>query len=183
MFMRVLQARDGRISTLGTRLRNWVALDQVAIFVDAEDGVWPLMTEQIDRGVSMRLVPVFEDDCVAQCARAVAATAMAVVFLHGNPVRAQSRGELLYDMNCVACHSEKMHWRSGKLVNDWTGLEVQVRRWQQAASLGWNDEDILEVARYLNERFYGFAPRNPTGSMEVPAPAPAAAGPTRVARP
>jgi len=131
----------------------------------------------------MRLVPVFQDGCAAQCARAVAATAVAVVFLHGNAGRAQSRGELLYDMNCIACHSEKMHWRSGKLVNDWTGLEVQVRRWQQAASLGWNDADIMEVARYLNERFYGFAPRNTTGSLAAPVPAPTEAGPARVARP
>ena len=131
----------------------------------------------------MRLVPVFEDGCVAQCARAVAATAMAVVFLHGSPVLAQSRGELLYDMNCIACHSEKMHWRGAKLVNDWASLDAQVRHWQQAASLGWNDEDIMEVARYLNERFYGFAPRNTTGSLGSPVPVPSAAGPTRLARP
>jgi hypothetical protein len=155
----------------------------VAIVVGEEDRFWPLMAEQIDRGVSMRLVPVFEDGCVAQCARAVAATAMAVVFLHGSPVLAQSRGELLYDMNCIACHSEKMHWRSGKLVNDWSGLEVQVRRWQQAASLGWSDADIMEVARYLNERFYGFAPRNTTGLLKAPVPPATEAGPARVARP
>lgn len=131
----------------------------------------------------MRLVPVSENGCLAQCSRALAALAIAVVVLHGSPARAQSRGELLYDMHCVACHSEKMHWRSGKLVNDWASLERQVRHWQQAASLGWNDEDILEVARDLNQRFYGFAPRNTTGSLKEPGPAPSAEGPTQVARP
>lgn len=131
----------------------------------------------------MRPMLIPADGCLAQRLRTLAAIAMALVFLHASPARAQSRGELLYDMNCIACHSEKMHWRSRKLVNDWTSLEAQVRRWQQAASLGWSDEDVMEVARYLNERFYGFAPRNATGSLTSSVPAPSAAGPTRVARP
>lgn len=131
----------------------------------------------------MRPMLVPADGCLAQRLRTLAAIAMALVFLHSSPARAQSRGELLYDMNCIACHSEKMHWRSAKLVNDWASLEEQVRHWQQAASLGWSDEDVMEVARYLNERFYGFAPRNTTGVLESPVPAPSAAGPTRIARP
>lgn len=36
-------------------------------------------------------------------------------------------------------------------------LKVQVRRWQDAASLAWSDDDILEVSRYLNESIYHFA--------------------------
>lgn len=131
----------------------------------------------------MRPMLVPADGCLTQCAPTLAAIAMALVFLHGGPARAQSRGELLYDMNCIACHSEKMHWRSAKRVNDWASLESQVRHWQQAAALGWNDEDIMEVARYLNERFYGFAPRDTTGALESPVAAPSAAGPTRLARP
>lgn len=125
---------------------------------------------------------VLPDRCHAPSFRTLAAIAMVLVLLHGSPARPQSRGELLYDMNCIACHSEKMHWRGGKLVSDWASLEEQVRHWQQTASLGWNDEDIMEVARYLNERFYGFAPKNTTGSLESPVPAPPAAGPTGVAR-
>lgn len=83
----------------------------------------------------------------------------------------------------MACHNEKMHWRGGKLVNDWDSLEEQVRRWQQAASLGWRDEDIVEVAHYLNDRFYGFTPKNTTGLLKSLVPAPSAAVPTRVALP
>jgi mono/diheme cytochrome c family protein len=112
-----------------------------------------------------------------------------VVFaaLHGSAARAQgqsqSRGELLYNMSCVACHNEKMHWRGRKLVYDWDSLEEQVRRWQQASALNWRDEDIVEVARYLNERFYGFTPTNTTGLLKSSVPGPSAASPTRVARP
>ena len=114
---------------------------------------------------------------------AVALAAFAA--LHGSAAQAQSlsRGELLYNANCVACHNEKMHWRGRKLVYDWDSLEEQVRRWQQASSLGWRDEAIREVARYLNDRFYGFTPTNTTGLLKSSVPAPSGAGPTKVALP
>ncbi|SDZ47771.1 Cytochrome c, mono-and diheme variants [Variovorax sp. YR634] len=113
----------------------------------------------------------------------------ALAALHSNAAQAQSqsqsqsRGELLYNTNCVACHNEKMHWRGRKLVYDWDSLEEQVRRWQQASSLGWRDEDIMEVARYLNGRFYGFTPTSTTGLLKSSVPAPSAADPKRAALP
>ncbi|WP_431513245.1 cytochrome C [Variovorax sp. DAIF25] len=101
--------------------------------------------------------------------------------LHAGAGRAQSRGELLYDTNCVACHNEKMHWRAAKQAYDWNSLQAQVQRWQQAAALGWRDEDIVEVTRYLNDRFYGFT--QASGFLSSSAPAPSAAVPTRVVPP
>lgn len=67
-----------------------------------------------------------------------------------------SRGALLYETHCISCHSTQMHWRDNKVATDWTGLVRQVRRWQGNASLSWSDDDIVEVARHLNERFYRF---------------------------
>jgi mono/diheme cytochrome c family protein len=67
-----------------------------------------------------------------------------------------SRGELLYANHCIECHSAQVHWRDGRLATDWNGLKAQVRRWQGTASLAWGEEDIAEVARYLNERIYRF---------------------------
>ena len=107
------------------------------------------------------------------------------------PVLAQSRGELLYSTHCIACHTEQVHWRERKLVTDWASLRAQVWRWQADAALGWNDDDVAEVARYLNEEFYrlpsatvpaglgGFASRRegpgrremPLGESLVPSPA------------
>jgi hypothetical protein len=72
------------------------------------------------------------------------------------PARAESRGELLYTTHCIACHSERMHWRDQRLATDWASLKALVRRWQGVAQLGWNDDDIVEVARHLNERIYRF---------------------------
>lgn len=69
---------------------------------------------------------------------------------------AQSRGELLYTTHCIACHTTEIHWRDNRSAHNWASLKVQVRRWQGAASLAWNDSDILEVSRYLNDSIYRF---------------------------
>lgn len=69
---------------------------------------------------------------------------------------AQSRGELLYTTHCIACHAAEMHWRDKRSASNWASLKVQVRRWQDAASLAWGDNDILDVSRYLNETIYHF---------------------------
>ena len=72
------------------------------------------------------------------------------------PAAAQSRGELLYSTHCIACHTSQMHWRESPAATDWSSLKTQVRRWQNSAALAWNEIDILEVTRYLNESFYHF---------------------------
>ena len=71
---------------------------------------------------------------------------------------AESRGELLYSAHCIGCHTTKMHWRDGRAATDWPSVVAQVRKWQNAASLSWNDSDVLAVARYLNESFHHFEP-------------------------
>ena len=65
-----------------------------------------------------------------------------------------SRGQLLYGNHCVACHTTQMHWRDKKLVTDWPTLKGQVRRWQGTAQLSWSEEDIDDVARFLNDTYY-----------------------------
>jgi mono/diheme cytochrome c family protein len=69
---------------------------------------------------------------------------------------AQSRGELLYKTNCIACHTTEMHWRDKRAATNWTSLQAQVRRWQDAASLAWTEDDIREVSLYLNETIYNY---------------------------
>jgi hypothetical protein len=70
--------------------------------------------------------------------------------------RVPGRGELLYTTHCVACHSTQMHWRDRKLATDWPSLKAQVQRWQARASLDWNDADVTEVARFLNDTIYRY---------------------------
>lgn len=71
-------------------------------------------------------------------------------------VQAQTGGELLYSTHCIACHTTQMHWREKKLAVDWNSLKAQVQRWQAATGLGWKDDEILSVTRYLNDSFYQY---------------------------
>lgn len=77
-------------------------------------------------------------------------------------VMAQNRGQLLYETHCIACHSAQVHWRDKRLARDWISLRGEVQRWQSIAALNWSEEDINEVTRHLNQRYYGFSePRSP----------------------
>jgi mono/diheme cytochrome c family protein len=69
---------------------------------------------------------------------------------------APSRGELLYENHCGACHTTQMHWRQQRAATDWASLRVLVRRWQGTAQLNWSDDEIDDVARFLNTRFYRY---------------------------
>jgi len=77
-------------------------------------------------------------------------------FAHAQSKLGESRGELLYATHCSACHTSKIHWREQKLATDWNGLKVQVRRWQASIGLSWSEEEITDVAHYLNAIHYGF---------------------------
>ncbi len=67
-----------------------------------------------------------------------------------------TRGELLYATHCKACHTSEIHWREKRLATGWNSLRAQVRRWQANAALGWSNDDIAAVTRYLNDTFYHF---------------------------
>jgi mono/diheme cytochrome c family protein len=71
-----------------------------------------------------------------------------------------TRGELLYANHCIACHTIDVHWRDKKLVSDLASLRGQVDRWQKMSALGWDDDDVAQVTRYLDARHYHYlAPR------------------------
>ncbi len=77
-----------------------------------------------------------------------------------------SRGELLYSTHCGGCHSQEVHWRDRKIARDWTSLRAQVRRWQANAGLGWSEQEIVDVTRYLNGQYYHFAPPHRQAAAE-----------------
>lgn len=93
----------------------------------------------------MRLIPAL---------LGVATMACALSALAQGPL---SRGQLLYDAHCVECHNSQMHWRDKRLVTDWDTLKYWVAHWQREASLGWGNDDVAAVARYLNAIVYQFA--------------------------
>lgn len=70
--------------------------------------------------------------------------------------RSASRGALLYENHCGACHTEQMHWREKRRARDWNSLRELVRQWQGDARLDWGAADIDAVTRHLNEKIYRF---------------------------
>lgn len=80
---------------------------------------------------------------------------------HAQAATSPTRGQLLYTTHCIACHNSQVHWRDQRQATDWESLTQQVRRWQATAALQWSEDDIVEVARYLNDTIYRY-PR-PTG--------------------
>ena len=81
-----------------------------------------------------------------------------------------TRGRLLYDNSCNACHTTQPHWRSQRLVSSWSDLVAQVTRWQGVAGLSWTSDEIRDVAVFLNEQFYHLpcdACGGPSAALEV----------------
>lgn len=84
-----------------------------------------------------------------------AALLTALLLASSPPVFADAeRGALLYDGACGQCHTTQPHWRDQHLVHSWDDLLKQVQRWQRVAGQSWSDEDVRDVASYLNGRFY-----------------------------
>jgi mono/diheme cytochrome c family protein len=81
-----------------------------------------------------------------------------VAAAHAQSDRSPTRGELLYDAHCIECHNVQIHWRDQKQARNWASLKAQVIRWQAIARLGWDDSDVEEVTRHLNETVYRFPP-------------------------
>lgn len=72
------------------------------------------------------------------------------------PIENTARAELLYSTYCIACHDTQVHWRDKKLSTDWMSLRAEVNRWQETSALGWDKDDIVAVARYLNRLHYHY---------------------------
>ena len=72
------------------------------------------------------------------------------------PMRDATRGELLYSLHCIACHTTQIHWRDKQLVTDPASLQSEVNRWQEFMGLGWTESDVAEVPRYLNALHYHY---------------------------
>jgi mono/diheme cytochrome c family protein len=73
----------------------------------------------------------------------------------------EERGGLLYSIHCSTCHNSTIHWRDKMVVTDWESLKTQVKLWQSFSDLGWSEEDIIDVASYLNTHYYNFTNPEP----------------------
>jgi hypothetical protein len=84
------------------------------------------------------------------------ASALLFLLLCTNAYAGQPRGEILYETHCSSCHSSEIHWREKRLATGWPSLLKEVSRWQGNIGLNWSQEEINDVALFLNKRYYGF---------------------------
>lgn len=72
------------------------------------------------------------------------------------PLAAQDfdRGKELYENHCQGCHESWAHERAGRQVSSLGELRQRVAGWSFHSGLDWRDEEIDDVADYLNRQFY-----------------------------
>jgi cytochrome c len=79
-------------------------------------------------------------------------TLLAAPAIAADPVH----GRELQEANCMSCHDNGMYTRKDRKITSPDGLEKQVRRCELSLGLQWFDEDVTDVAAYLNQNFYQF---------------------------
>ena len=67
------------------------------------------------------------------------------------------------EKHCISCHASSfggdgsgIYTREDRIVKSASGLVQQIRNCNTNLGLQWFDEEELNVARYLNERYYHF---------------------------
>ena len=87
------------------------------------------------------------------------------------------RGRGLYEQRCTSCHDRSVHGRPNRVAADFGAVRDWVRRWSRDLGLAWSEEEIDDVAVYLNDKYYRFpCPRSvcPIVSMAPRSPGPPA---------
>jgi len=68
----------------------------------------------------------------------------------------KTRGQLLYETHCIACHQSTLHIRDRRKAKSIAEINQWVSRWVSYQKLNWTIEDIQLVANYLNQQFYHY---------------------------
>jgi len=93
-------------------------------------------------------------------ARAVACVCAATFIAAAGPALGQygdsSRGRLLYENHCQACHTTRVHGRVNRLPVKLDELRRIVDGWQRQEKLNWTSDDIADVVEYLNSTIYHY---------------------------
>ena len=66
------------------------------------------------------------------------------------------RGHLLYENFCHHCHWADIHYRVNREVDSRDDLLRMVAMWQKEMRLGWHEEEVADVASYLDWVYYRF---------------------------
>lgn len=67
-----------------------------------------------------------------------------------------AKGEKLHNENCFKCHDTSVYTRKNRLIHTLGDLKNRVRFCESNNGLNWNDQQIGDVAAYLDKNFYRF---------------------------
>lgn len=65
-------------------------------------------------------------------------------------------GNALHNESCLACHTTAKYTADNRKVVDLASLTSRVKRCDFSLGTQWFDDDIADVAAYLNHDFYKF---------------------------
>ena len=74
-------------------------------------------------------------------------------FAHSEEIH---RGKLLYENHCRSCHAADVHERESRKVSSFVELSKVTIQWQYHLKLNWRIDEVRQVMKYLNERYYHF---------------------------
>jgi hypothetical protein len=72
------------------------------------------------------------------------------------------RGRLLYENHCMGCHISTVHIRDQRKSKTPAEMRASILRWSGELKLGWREDELADVYRYLNNRYYKFPVETPT---------------------
>jgi len=70
-----------------------------------------------------------------------------------------SRGQLLYENHCMACHESIVHIRTQQQARSLPALREKVMHWAAYMQLRWGKEEVEDVVGHLNSHYYKFESR------------------------
>lgn len=74
----------------------------------------------------------------------------------GSVVANVEMGMDLHQTNCLSCHGTEAYTRSDRRVTSFPSLITRVNACNVNLGMGWFDDEVDAVARYLDENYYQF---------------------------
>ena len=68
----------------------------------------------------------------------------------------KSRGQLLYENHCIACHESNVHIRGNRKAKSIDDIRYWAARWSTHLELNWSADELTSVINYLNATYYQF---------------------------
>ena len=79
-----------------------------------------------------------------------------VIFLTALNADNSEGGILFNEAKCMQCHEYSSFSYKKEKINSFKRLHKQVKMCESGNNIGWFEEEVLEVTKYLNREFYHF---------------------------